>query len=240
MPFTEIDIAVCVILSTSALIVFLLGGIRVLVGFAKWVGAAIITFLLFPQALEQTKGTFSNPMVGNVLLVVGLFVAALVICSIFAAGLMAAMGPFKRSLLDRLFGLVLGLAIGFYLVSVMHILFATAMAKDGKEPEKLTHGATYKLTKYGADMLKDKAGGIFEKILATLEENKKLTKEQAEGVKTKMKEMLNQEGKVIGEEVHEAGEKAAEEIKDSGHLTVSGPSDDEDTSGEKMAGEKKE
>lgn len=221
MVFTELDVAVCLLVSICMLIAFLLGGARTVTGMGKWISTVIITLVFYPAAMKYAEGRFTNPLVGNVATVVMLFIAALITCTFFAIGIMTVLGKFKGSFTDRIFGLVIGFLLGAFIVSGGH--FIAVFANDGKTPAWLKDGETYKYTEQGAKYFDELAGHLLKdataKLKAKQEEMAKRAEEKAkrsEDAGSAALEALEEAGEAVKEEIVEpAGGEDSETIPDS-------------------------
>ena len=68
--FTEFDIAVCIIITISALVSYLRGFTKDILGFVAWIGASVLTIALYPIVTDWFSGLFKSSAVINIISVI--------------------------------------------------------------------------------------------------------------------------------------------------------------------------
>ena len=125
-----VDLLVIAVIAFSAMLAFLRGLVREVMGIGAWVGAAILAVWGGPSLEPRVRAWTGNGDLAAPLAYVGVFVGSLILLSI-VAGLIG--GVVRGSLLgsiDRTLGVVFGLARGALLVCVAYIGAGLLMPAD--------------------------------------------------------------------------------------------------------------
>ena len=191
MLFTEIDVAVCVIILVTMASGVLRGSLRDFFTTFNWLAAGAATYYFYPYTMTQIEGSFDNELLGNIIAVTLLYIAAFMLVTIISRGVIASLSGFQPGMVDRVFGLFFGFAKGVAIVSIIHYMFL--LANNGEAPEWLTKGETYVVTSQGAawidNQLQDVIGGAGERL-----------DEQAEAVE-EVYDSVVEEGEMLTEEI---------------------------------------
>ena len=113
-----LDIVVLAVILFSSLIAFALGFVRVVLGLAGWVGAALITIYAFPFARPVAQHWIPNALVADVAALGIVFIVALILLSVVSHAISRVVRNSALSILDRTLGLAFGLALGVAIVCV--------------------------------------------------------------------------------------------------------------------------
>ncbi|MEE2956194.1 MAG: CvpA family protein [Pseudomonadota bacterium] len=112
------DIAVIGITVLSGLISFWTGIVRIILGLLAWAGAFFFTIYLFKYLRPIVGQQINVGAIADATTAVILFVFSLVILTLISHNIDRRIRISRLSLLDRSFGLVAGLVIGFGLVTI--------------------------------------------------------------------------------------------------------------------------
>jgi membrane protein required for colicin V production len=151
---TDFDVGVSIIILITSALSFLHGAMRQILSLIGYVGAALITWALFPTTKVYLKSVFSDPLIANIASVIPVFIIALLFVSVLNSMIMDNLRDFRGGAIDRFLGLLIGLVKGLLIVSVVHIIISSIYKKIGEDdPKWLKNGQTYVLTKAGADLI---------------------------------------------------------------------------------------
>jgi membrane protein required for colicin V production len=149
---TEFDVLVIIVVLLSSMIGFLRGIIREIFSILGWIGAAILTFFLFPYVADKMDGLFKSILVVNIASIFVVFMMVLMVLSVFNAMLLDNLREIRAGSVDRSLGLLFGLVRGVFIVSVFHFLILALHNKD-TAPKWLEDGETYGITQPGGEKM---------------------------------------------------------------------------------------
>jgi len=130
---TILDYGVIGVVSLSALLSIVRGGVRESLGLASWVGAAIVAFLLFDQVQPMVMGLIDNELVANIATAIGLFIIPLIIFQIVSGVISDAIASGPLGIVDRMLGLAFGVLRGL-LIACIAFLFVGQILPEDKLP----------------------------------------------------------------------------------------------------------
>ena len=107
-----VDAVILLVVAISAMFGFLRGLVREVLGLAAWVAAAIAAYYFFPQLRLLVGRAITNPDIADPVAFGVVFVLVLIALSLIARALGGAVRRSVLSGLDRVLGLVYGLARG--------------------------------------------------------------------------------------------------------------------------------
>jgi len=118
MAFTYVDAFLVGIMLISGILALMRGFTREVLSLLSWGGAALAAYFLRPYLTETARSYFaeSDKWVGDIVLVIALFVVALIIISLLTMKLSDWILDSSIGVLDRTVGFVFGLARGLWLV----------------------------------------------------------------------------------------------------------------------------
>lgn len=119
---TWVDGIVLAVLVVSAVLAFMRGFVREVLGIAAWAGAAYAAIKAFPYVEPHVRGWIPEVGIADPVALAIVFVIALIILSIVAARLARSVRRSPIGGLDRTLGLVFGLARGAALVIAAYII----------------------------------------------------------------------------------------------------------------------
>ena len=132
-----VDGVILLVVAISAMFGFLRGLVREVLGLAAWIGAAVVAAYFFPQ-LDAIAGRYiSNPDIAQPVAFGFAFLLVLIALSLVARMLGGAVRRSVLSGLDRLLGLLYGLARGAALAIAAFILAGLWAPVDQWPPEVL-------------------------------------------------------------------------------------------------------
>lgn len=119
---TWVDLAVLGVLSISALLAFMRGLVREVLGIAAWVGAVAVAMGAMPFARDIVRTWLSEPEWVDPVSFVALFLITLIILSLVARMIGRAVRGSLLGGVDRTLGLVFGLGRGAALIIFAYII----------------------------------------------------------------------------------------------------------------------
>jgi membrane protein required for colicin V production len=147
-----VDILVLVVIAASAMLAFMRGLVREVMGIGAWVGAAIVALWggpeLQPRMLEWTgKPDFAAPLA-----YAAVFVGALILLSIVAGMIGGVVRGSMLGGIDRTLGVLFGLVRGTALVVVAYIAGGLLVTPD-RWPDPVLHARSLPYAYQGAAWL---------------------------------------------------------------------------------------
>lgn len=193
---TGFDVFVLLVVLFSALTGFVGGFIKDTFSLFSWLGAILLSTLLFPQAQVIMGGVFKQSIVANGAAIIGIFILSFLLLQLLSAMGLSMLSDSRGGLIDKLLGLAFGIFKGVVIASTVHLV--VSLWSD-KEPN--THGATYGITSTGSGYLRSWVEDSVEIFRDLFAKSKEKAKEMDEnGVFDGAKEALNQGREVISEE----------------------------------------
>jgi membrane protein required for colicin V production len=116
-----VDLIVIAILGLSALLAFLRGFVREVLGIAALVGAALVARWAFPYVHDRFRGWLGSSDLGDAAALAAVFLGALILFSFFSALIGGLVRASALGGMDRTLGVVFGLARGAALVVFAYI-----------------------------------------------------------------------------------------------------------------------
>lgn len=127
---TWVDIAVLGVLAVSALLAFLRGFVREVLGIGAWAGAVAVSIWAFPYARPQVRQWLGQPDLVDPVAFAGVFLIALVILLLISHWIASLVRMSVLGGLDRTLGLFFGLARGAALVVFAYVGAGLVMPVD--------------------------------------------------------------------------------------------------------------
>lgn len=152
MPISWLDLSVLAILVLSGLLAYVRGFVREVLSIGAWVGAAVITYVLYPHALPYAQQWTEIELISSFGTMTAVFVVVLLVLTLIG-GLIArgvkdsAIGP-----LDRALGFLFGLARGAFLVCLAFILLVFFLNEDNL-PDPVYRTRSLPFVALGSDMM---------------------------------------------------------------------------------------
>ena len=125
-----VDVAVLTVVAFSALLGFMRGMVREVLGLIAWVGAAFAATWFFPQFQGVARRAIANPDVADPVAFGVVFLVVLIVLSLIARMLGGAVRRSALGGLDRTLGLVYGLARGGALIVAAYLIAGVIQPVD--------------------------------------------------------------------------------------------------------------
>lgn len=117
-----VDVAVLAIVAFSALLGFMRGLVREVLGLAAWIGALFVAITFFGQAQDAAHRLIANPDIADPVAFAVLFLVTLAVLSLVARAVGAAIRGSVLGGLDRTLGLAYGVVRGAGLMLVAYVI----------------------------------------------------------------------------------------------------------------------
>ena len=144
-----VDAVILLVVAISAMFGFLRGLVREVLGLAAWVGAAVAAVTFFPQLQTLARRSISNPDIADPVAFGLVFLLVLIALSLVARALGGAVRRSVLSGLDRVLGLVYGLARGAVFAIAAYLL-AGVYEPAGEWPPEVRDARTMPTIYLGA------------------------------------------------------------------------------------------
>ena len=149
---TGLDALVFAILVISGVFAYIRGFVHELLTLAAWAGAALTTLYGFEYVVPYARDIIKVRAVADIGTGLVIFVAVLVVLTVFTRLLARRVQDSSLSTLDRSLGLVFGILRGALLLSFIWVLVAWAVPRDDF-PEWISEARTLPLIETGAGLL---------------------------------------------------------------------------------------
>jgi membrane protein required for colicin V production len=134
MLLTLLDVVLIIIMLVSAFLALMRGFTREVLSIASWAAAAVAALLVYGSSLRGTmRAEFSQPIIGDAVLVLGTFVLTLLVVGMITARISDAILDSRIGALDRSAGFLFGLFRGLVIV-VIGYLFFNWLVQEDKQP----------------------------------------------------------------------------------------------------------
>ena len=117
-----VDVAVIAVLALSALLAFLRGFVREVLGIAAWVGAGFFAAWAHPYVIDRFHGWISNPDIADPVAYGAMFLICLIFLSIISGMVCSLVSGSMLSGLDRTVGMVFGIVRGIVMISFAYLV----------------------------------------------------------------------------------------------------------------------
>lgn len=159
-PINPMDAAVAGVLLLAALLAFTRGLAAEVLSLTAWVVAAVAAMFALPHVLPIASNYIKFEMLAYGASAAGVFIVALIVCSIIANGLSRRVQNSSLSAVDRSLGFAFGLFKGAVLASLAW-LFVVWLLPPGEHPQWMRDAKT-------RSMLNAGAGALYEMVPAHL------------------------------------------------------------------------
>lgn len=222
MAWTAFDAAVIFILVVAFLTALIRGFTTMALTLFAWIGAALVTLYGFEPAADQARRLITPPELADVLTVPVLFIGSLLLLRLLASfvGDRVKAGP--AGALDRSLGGLLGLAVGFVLVSASFLLL-NAIIDGDRQPAWVREARLRPMIGYGADMLVQIAPSLTRRI-----EQNRLSEEVMGKARESIPHFEEQTRKLVEPAYNDLQRRALEELVQKKLEAECDPDQDED------------
>jgi membrane protein required for colicin V production len=132
-----VDLIVIAIVALSALLAFLRGFVREVLGLGAWIAAGFIAHWAFPLIHDRFRHWLGSPEFGDAAALASVFVVAVVLLSFVSASIGGVVRASVLGGMDRTLGLAFGIARGVVLVAFAYIAAGWLVAADQWPPPVL-------------------------------------------------------------------------------------------------------
>jgi membrane protein required for colicin V production len=200
MPNTAVDIIFVLIILLSAILAFVRGATREMLGIGIWLIAVYLGFtqykLVTPWLLEHVHGKMiqDNEMIRNFLGGLAIFAGVMLILVPISFYLRSFVKGESITAVDRSLGFLFGAARGYLLLAIFYLVISWQMPPE-KQPEWLKEANTRPALAFGADLVKSL---IPEEQRQMMEKKADEAKKTGEAIGTAVKEKGSQVDDVLG------------------------------------------
>ncbi|MBC6416916.1 MAG: CvpA family protein [Rhodospirillales bacterium] len=153
--FGVFDVAVLGVILLSALLALMRGFVHEILSFSAWIGAAVATIYGFPFARPYARELIGMSILADIAVGVAIFLVSLVVLTLLAKLLAELVQGSRLSAIDRILGLLFGMARGAAIVCLAWLIFAWLAPQSSQRPEWIQTAATLELLQEGASWLED-------------------------------------------------------------------------------------
>jgi membrane protein required for colicin V production len=139
-----VDIAVLTVVAFSALLGFMRGMVREVLGLAAWIGAGFAATWFFPQFQGVSRRLIENQDIADPVTFGVIFLVVLIVFSLVARAVGGAVRGSVLGGLDRTLGLVYGLARGAALMIAAYLIAGVVLPVD-RWPDQVLEARTLPL-----------------------------------------------------------------------------------------------
>jgi len=144
-----VDIVVVSLITFSAMMAFVRGFVRELLGIGSWIGAGFFAVWAFPFVRERFRGWIEEPDIADAAAFGSLFVGSLFVFSIVAGMISRVVRSAGLGGIDRTFGIVFGMIRGAGALVIAYIVVGMAVPLD-RWPEAVQEARVLPLIYQGA------------------------------------------------------------------------------------------
>lgn len=151
-PINPFDTAVIVIILLSGGLAFMRGFTREVLSLLAWVGAAAISYILFPSIRPVGHSFISPSWLADGASALSIFIPSLIILFLLSGSLSKRVKSSSVGALDHTLGFIFGLGRGAVLVAILFLGLGWLIPMEPTPPEWIGGARTLPLVSYGADM----------------------------------------------------------------------------------------
>jgi membrane protein required for colicin V production len=144
MPITWLDMLLLGVMLISGLLAMIRGFMREILSITAWGAAAVATLLLYNRLLPIAKANIASDMIAAIVVIVGVFLATLLIVSIITVRISDKILDSRIGALDRTLGFLFGLGRGLVIVVVAFVFFAW-LVPASKQPDGVRNAKSLKV-----------------------------------------------------------------------------------------------
>jgi len=144
-----VDIVVVSLITFSAMMAFVRGFVRELLGIGSWLGAGFFAVWAFPSVRERFRGWIEEPDIADAAAFGSLFLGSLFVFSIISGMISRAVRLAGLGGIDRTFGIVFGVIRGAGALVIAYIVVGMAVPLD-RWPEAVQDARSLPLIYQGA------------------------------------------------------------------------------------------
>ncbi len=152
LPVSGVDLTIIVILLISAALAFFRGAVREVLAIAGWAAAAAAAYYGFEYVKPYVAPYVGIPLLADALTGIGIFVAALVVISLFNGSISRRIRTSRLESLDRSLGFLFGLARGALVVCLAYLVMVVFVPPE-EQPDSIHQARALPLVEIGAEWL---------------------------------------------------------------------------------------
>lgn len=130
IPLTAFDLAVLVVVGLSAIVALARGLVLELFGVAAWIAAAVVAWIAFPHLKPILRDAIGNDIISDLATAAIAFLVPLIAMRLLGNAVAKAVSSGGLGAIDRILGLVFGLARGAFLVCLAYFLGSILVLPD--------------------------------------------------------------------------------------------------------------
>ncbi len=213
----EYDIFALIIIVMSTLLALFRGLLREVFSMVAWLGAAVLTFLLYSYVADVLDEALKNRIAVIIISVVMTYIASFLLIAGLNALILEVVKGSRFGPVDRSLGLVFGLLRGLLIVAFIHLSIRVV---HGEDPAWLKASQTYGLSQASAELLDGWIAPILqsEDVKSGLQ---KLKEKDVEDI-TPDPNSLGENIPEIPEEVKEKAQETMEKMQDLPQVDLPG------------------
>lgn len=151
-PINPFDTAVILIILLSGGLAFMRGFTREILSLLAWLGAAVITYFLFPYIRPFGHSLISASWLADGVSALGVFIPTLIILWMLSHHLSQQVKSSKVGALDHTLGFIFGLGRGAVLVAILFLGLGWLIPMQPAPPEWIGQARTLPLVSYAANL----------------------------------------------------------------------------------------
>jgi len=150
---TWVDGIILAVVAVSAVIAFLRGLVREVLGVGAWVGALLAAFLALPQLRGLVAQWVQPPWLADGVAFGGVFIVVLVVLKLIIAWIANKVRDSALGGVDRAFGTAFGLARGAFLVAATYVVAGLFLPAIDRWPQPVREARSLPLVADAAEWL---------------------------------------------------------------------------------------
>lgn len=193
-PINPFDTAVILIILLSGVLAFMRGFTREVLSLLAWVGAAAVSYVLFPNIRPIGHSFISPGWLADGASALGIFIPSLIILFLLSSSLSKRVKSSSVGALDHTLGFIFGLGRGAVLVAIMFLGLGWLIPMEPTPPEWIARARTLPLVSYGADLFLTLQPGASRPLLPTASPQLQMPADSdpERGYKTQQRQSLEQ------------------------------------------------
>jgi membrane protein required for colicin V production len=152
LAFTVADVGVLAVLAISALLAFARGFIKELLAVVGWVGAVFAVLYGFPPLKSYAREVIPLALLADAITATLIFIAALLILSVFSHVLAKRVRDSSLNLVDRSLGFMFGLLRGAVVVCIAYLILVQLLPRS-EHPAWIRNALTLPAVERGGQIL---------------------------------------------------------------------------------------
>jgi membrane protein required for colicin V production len=152
LPFTLLDLIVIAIVLISALLALSRGFVREVLTLVCWIGAGAVAYFAFTPLRPMVLQAVHNDLVADLVTAAVVFLVPLIVFKLLAGMITRGVEDSRMGFLDRILGLLFGIARGVVLVAAAWLVVGLVIKPD-RQPDWVQHAYLRPQIERGASIL---------------------------------------------------------------------------------------